>query len=206
MSLQVLQIASKHASLQADVIDPVLAASLKQDAGSSTSGMTARSRDLLAMLKQTAEDQWPTSLPPATASLLAQALLQEPGQPDVTYLFEARTSASQVNNWLSDSETTFRTVDLSSSVSVTVLQLATVCDRGIPSSQLPIYLLQFSEVMHYRELSQMHVKRQSNAVLQTQNEQYSPYPKLVTLIAGWGAGGTPGSVAGCMHCISAHWK
>ncbi|KAL3161690.1 hypothetical protein ABBQ38_008789 [Trebouxia sp. C0009 RCD-2024] len=91
---QMLQTASKHAALQVDAVDAVLAASLKQDAGSSNPGMTARSRDLLAMLKQAAGVQWPTSLPPATASLLAQALLQEPGQPDVTYLFEARTTAS----------------------------------------------------------------------------------------------------------------
>lgn len=95
--MQMLQTASKHAALQADAVDPVLAASLKQDAGSNTPGMTARSRDLLALLKQAAGAQWPTSISPATASLLAQALLQEPGQPDVTYLFEARTTASLVN-------------------------------------------------------------------------------------------------------------
>ena len=96
--MQMLQTASQHAALQADAVESVLAVSLKHDAGSSTSGMTARSCDLLAMLKQTAEVQWPTSLPPATASLLAQALLQEPGQPDVTYLFEARTSAGLVTS------------------------------------------------------------------------------------------------------------
>ncbi|KAL3161697.1 hypothetical protein ABBQ38_008796 [Trebouxia sp. C0009 RCD-2024] len=91
---QVLQTANTHAALQPEAVDPVLAASLKKDAGSSTPGMTARSRDLLAMLKQAAGVQWPTSFAPATASLLAQALLQEPGQPDVTCLFEARTTAS----------------------------------------------------------------------------------------------------------------
>ncbi|KAL3161708.1 hypothetical protein ABBQ38_008807 [Trebouxia sp. C0009 RCD-2024] len=91
---KLLQTASKHAALQADAVDPVLAASLKQDAGSSTPGMTARSRDLLAMLKQAAGVQWPTALPPATTLLLAQPLLQEPGQPDVGHLFEARIAAS----------------------------------------------------------------------------------------------------------------
>lgn len=88
--LQLLQKASKHAPLQADDIESVLAASLKQDAVSSNMQL---SHDLLAMLKQTRGVQWPTSLQPETASLLAQALLQEPGQPDVTHMFEARTSA-----------------------------------------------------------------------------------------------------------------
>lgn len=92
MTPQLLQTASKHAVLQADAIKPVLAASLKQEAGGSKAGMTARSRDLLAMLKQSVGIQWPASLHPSTASLLAQALLREPGQPDVTHLFESRTA------------------------------------------------------------------------------------------------------------------
>ena len=58
--------------------------------------MTDRSRDLLTMLKQTAGDAWPDPLQEATVSLLAEALLQESDQSDVTHLFEARTSASLV--------------------------------------------------------------------------------------------------------------
>lgn len=94
--LQLLQTASQHVALQAEAIELVLAASIKQEAVGSSLGMTARSRDLLALLKQSVGIQWPASLQPATASLLAQALLHEPSQPDVTYLFETRTAASLV--------------------------------------------------------------------------------------------------------------
>lgn len=96
--LQLLQKASQYGALQADAIEPVLAAILKQGAVNTSPHVTAVTQDLLAMLKQSSGDRWPIPLRPATASLLAEALLQEPGQPDVTHLFEARSAAEQV--WL----------------------------------------------------------------------------------------------------------
>ena len=91
--LQLLQKARQHAALQADAVEPVLAASFNQDG---SRRMTAPSFGLLAMLKQTSGEQWPTSVRPATASLLAEALLQEPDQRDVIRLFEARCTAKLV--------------------------------------------------------------------------------------------------------------
>ena len=94
--LQLLQQAAQHGALQADVVEPVLAMSFQQDACSKSVQMTDRSRNLLTMVKQTAGDAWPEFLQEATVSLLAEAQLQESGQPDVTHLFEAHTSASLV--------------------------------------------------------------------------------------------------------------
>ena len=98
--LQLLQQAAGDEALQADLVEPVLAMSLQQDARSKNLQMTDRSCNLLTMLKQTAGGAWPEVLQEATASLLAEALLQEPGQPDVTHLFEARIAASLVSSLL----------------------------------------------------------------------------------------------------------
>ena len=94
--LQLLQEASRYGALQPDAIDPVLAAPLKRDAVNTNLQMTANTHDILAMLKQSSRERWPASLPPATVTLLGEALLQEPGQPNVTHLLKARSTAKQV--------------------------------------------------------------------------------------------------------------
>ncbi|KAL3162334.1 hypothetical protein ABBQ32_010017 [Trebouxia sp. C0010 RCD-2024] len=94
MAHQVLQQAAQLGALQADLVEPVLAKSLQQDARSRSSQMSNRSRRLLTMMKQTAGLHWPQHLHEATASLLTEALLQEPHPLEIAHMFEERTAAS----------------------------------------------------------------------------------------------------------------
>ncbi|KAL3141229.1 hypothetical protein ABBQ38_003570 [Trebouxia sp. C0009 RCD-2024] len=94
MAHQVLQRAAQLGALQADVIEPVLAKSLQQDARSRSSQMSETSRSLLGMMKQAAGALWPQRLHETTALLLTEALLQESNQLDVAHMCEARTAAS----------------------------------------------------------------------------------------------------------------
>lgn len=82
-----LQQAAQVKALHADLVEPVLAKSLPQDARSKGAQMSDRSRGLLTMMKQTAGALWPQLLQKATASRLAEALLQETDQPDVAHMF-----------------------------------------------------------------------------------------------------------------------
>lgn len=96
--LQLLQRAAQLGVLQADLVEPVLAKSLRQDARSRSPQVTEQSRSLLTLMKQTAGALWPQLLHEATASRLTEALLQEPDQLDVAHMFEVRTAASLVKS------------------------------------------------------------------------------------------------------------
>ena len=95
--LQLLQQARQHDALQADAVEPVLAAFLEQDAISNDEHMNASTRDLLTMVKQAAGNAWAEVLQPATAIGLAKALMRESGQSDVIKIYEARRAAQQVS-------------------------------------------------------------------------------------------------------------
>ena len=96
--LQVLQLASQHCKLQPKEIEPVLLLSLQFDATRSPWHMGAESHEMLTLLKHAAsQPSWQVCLQPATAMLMAEALLQEPGQPGVAELYQLRRSAVQVS-------------------------------------------------------------------------------------------------------------
>ncbi|KAL3147632.1 hypothetical protein ABBQ38_014682 [Trebouxia sp. C0009 RCD-2024] len=94
MAHQLLKQAAELGLLQADLVEPALAKSLQQDARGRSSQMSNRSCSLLTMMKQTAGLHWPQRLHEATASLLTEALLQHPHQPEIAHMFEDRTAAS----------------------------------------------------------------------------------------------------------------
>lgn len=112
--LQVLQQAAQLGALQADLVEPVLAKSLQQDARSRSSQMSNRSRRLLTMMKQTAGLHWPQHLHEATASLLTEALLQEPHPLEIAHMFEERTAASLVPSSVASTSTCQAHLKLSS--------------------------------------------------------------------------------------------
>lgn len=112
--LQLLKQAAELGLLQADLVEPALAKSLQQDARGRSSQMSNRSCSLLTMMKQTAGLHWPQRLHEATASLLTEALLQHPHQPEIAHMFEDRTAASLVPSATASSATCQAHLKLSS--------------------------------------------------------------------------------------------
>ena len=96
--LQLLQRAAQLGALPADLVEPVLAKSLRQDARSRSPQITEQSRSLLTLMKQTAGALWPQLLHEASVSRLTAALLQEPDQLDAAHMVEMRTAASLVTS------------------------------------------------------------------------------------------------------------